>query len=123
MPRRVAELASRVDELQTEVDRLLDEYVETRRRLRTVERKVGTGKASAADDLDLDLGVESGATDGPDAPADQNQESTPDEAATEGEMSEQASPDDVEEAVQSVDGDPEDENEEESSGLDDIIIA
>lgn len=122
MPRRVAELASRVDELQAEVDRLLDEYVETRRRLRTVEKQVGTGKASAADDLDLDLGVESGATDSPDAPADPDQDSPPDETTTEGETSEQASPDDVAETVQSVD-DPEDENEEESSGLDDIIIA
>lgn len=104
MPRHVEDLASRVAELEGEIERLLDEYVEVRRRLEELEAKVGTHQRTAVLDLDLDSD-----------PAEEDPASGDD-------PDEQAAPEDVDEAVESVDAEPED-TEEETSELDDIIVA
>lgn len=124
MPRRVEDLTARVETVESEVEQLLDEYVEIRRRLEYVQEEVGTGDGRRASEVEL--------------PSFESNETTGTGS------SEQASQDEVDEAVQSAagdgkagettagettagettagDGTPEGKTEG-GSGLDDIIIA
>lgn len=86
MPRRVEDLASRVEDVEGEIEQLVDDYVDIHRRLRSVEARVGTGDDRAEDLIDIDATGN---------------------GSSGGESDEQASPDDVADAVGSVDEDPE----------------
>lgn len=124
MPRRVEDLTARVETVDSEVERLLDEYIEIRRRLEYVQEQVGADAGRRTTEVELPSFEPGGQTGGGSAA--------------------QASQDEVDEAVQSAAGDgtsgtgtpgtgtsetgtPGDETPDEEadggSGLDDIIIA
>lgn len=130
MPRRVEDLVSRIEELEGEYERLLDEYVEVRQRLDYVESHVGdvTMPAGVDGDVDVDVDVDVDST------LDSDVQPTPDpephsdsttsvgNGASESDPKEEASPEEIAEAVQEVTEGSEG-NGVEQPGQDDIIIA
>lgn len=143
MPRRVEDLASRVEELEGEYERLLDEYVEVRQRLDYVESCVDhpDGPGDVDVDVESDLGSDVSRNSDPcsdrdpEAHTDTDTQTDPDRHhdshsdpetrlgnGANGSDSEEASPEDIDEAVQEVAEDSEG-NGVENHGQDDIIIA
>lgn len=112
MPRRVEDLASRVEELEGEYERLLDEYVEVRQRLDYVESHV--------DDATMPADVDVEPTPDPEPHSDST--TSVGNGATESDPKEEASPEEIDEAVQEVTEESEG-NGGEPPGQDDIIIA